>query len=186
MHKTSFFSSLCTRLVTILTPLSGWRQIWIGSIPPVERQFVHSLLDEEYLHLLFMPVSLRRTPAAIFPHITFVSNVCQAQRSIASGLEPHAPLDGNAKRCMLIFSPVHTDSIDGCFRTLACWCCNPTPSTTSTGLELQAVEWNILVLAVPNISRSRVEQHSGGQSFDRLQVATYVPHEHKRMRPKTN
>ena len=71
----------------------------MGSIPPVERQFVHSLSDEQYLHLLFMPVSLRRTPAAIFPHITFVSNVCQAQRSRGSGLEPHAPLYGNAVCC---------------------------------------------------------------------------------------
>ena len=71
----------------------------MGSIPPVERQFVHSLSDEQYLHLLFMPVSLRRTPAAICPHITFVSNVCQAQHSIALGLEPHAPLYGTAMGC---------------------------------------------------------------------------------------
>ena len=91
-EQTSLHASRC--------PLSeDWRQIWMGSIPPVERQFVHSLSDEQYLHLLFMPVSLRRTPAAICPHITFVSNACQAQHSIALGLEPHAPLYGTAMGC---------------------------------------------------------------------------------------
>ena len=82
-----------------IAPSLRIEQIWMRSIPLVDRQFVHSLSDEEYFRLLFTPVSLRRTPAAIFPHITFVSKVCQAQRSRGSGLEPHAPLYGNAVCC---------------------------------------------------------------------------------------
>ncbi len=68
---------------------SSWRSTWLQRLHSLGLDGVDRLTDNMFLRLIFSTHAMRNARSAIAAHVSFVAGICQAQKSLLQGVEPH-------------------------------------------------------------------------------------------------